>query len=371
VEALPRRGQTCDDEFLSSGAASLPLRAFKPVLLPRAPRSRSPARSTAQYPLGAALAAQSVRFGVHSLLIAVGFCTLGSAGCLRFGYGAHVDAGDAKRDAGTDDAGPVAAGGRAGATGNACTSADSGSHDAASQSSGGAGSDDSDAGASGAGAADGGELAVSSLCPERPSALFCDGFEDPSFSRWTYTVSNNGSLTRSTAHAHSGMTSLLATTGPAARGTEARWQTAVLANQKSADAWMRFYDWVPASVIVTQYFSVRIMSETAMPYDGFELRLLPLFVDINSSSGVFQGLVSFPRDRWVCVEMHVLIDPIAGVYEAYLDGTLAVRSPPSNTLPADGFSAAEVGVHFAGPSQGPVKVYIDDVVVGRSRIPCD
>jgi hypothetical protein len=69
--------------------------------------------------------------------------------------------------------------------------------------------------------------------------------------------------------------------------------------------------------------------------------------------------------------MHVFIDPSVGLYEAYLDGALAVRSMLTNTLPADGFTAAEVGVHYADPGQGPVEVYVDDVVVGTSRIPCD
>jgi hypothetical protein len=71
---------------------------------------------------------------------------------------------------------------------------------------------------------------------------------------------------------------------------------------------LRFYNWVPDTVVVTQHFSVGVMSETPMPYGGFELRILPAAVEINSTAGVFQG---------------------------------------------------------------PVEVYVDDVVVARSRSPCD
>jgi hypothetical protein len=222
-----------------------------------------------------------------------------------------------------------------------------------------------------ASAADGGVVTSFPLCPELPGVAFCDGFEDPGFARWEYTVSHNGSVMRSTAHVRSGMASLLAKTGPPSQLSEARWATVALAMQKSGDAWLRFYDWLPRSVMVTQHFSVGVMSELPMPYAGFELRVLPSLVDINSSSGVTQGTLSFPRDRWVCVEMHVFIDPIAGFYEAYLDGALAVRSLPMNTVPADGFTAAEVGIHYAGASQGPVEIYVDDVAVGTARIPCD
>jgi hypothetical protein len=334
-------------------------------------------------------AARSTRLGALSLQISLVWFALNAAGCLRFGYDKHGNS----HDAGSKDAGPASGGGRggsgsgaggsggSGSGGNAGTSLDSGSHDAAAGS-GDGGDDESDAGTidtrPDAGATevpDAGNLdagpVTSPLCPERPGVAFCDGFEDPDFTRWEYPVENNGTLTRSTAHAHSGMTSLLATTGPPAAGTEARWATIALANQKSGDAWMRFYNWVPGTVVVTQHFSVGVMSEIVMPYRGFELRIRPSVVDINASDTVFPGTLEFPRDRWVCVELHVLIHPSAGIYEAYLDGMLAVRSPPVNTLPADGFTAAEVGVHYADPAQGPVEVYVDDVAVGTSRIPCD
>jgi hypothetical protein len=262
-------------------------------------------------------------------------CAVCGVGCLRFGY-------DGRPDRGPADAGPIEA------------------PDAAAIEP-----------ASDAAAAGGGTVVISPKCPELPGVAFCDGFEDPSFSRWAYTVSHNGAVMRSSVRARSGTTSLLATTGAPAEGTEARWATEVLDHQKSGHAWLRFYDWVPSTVAVTKHFSIGVMSEIAMPYDGFELRILPDAIDINSTAGVFQGSTPFPRDQWVCVELHVFIDPSQGVYEAYLNGTLAIRTPLANTLPADGFTAAEIGVHYADPNQGPVEVYVDDVAVGTARIPCD
>jgi len=339
-------------------------------------------------------------FGVRSLLLAVLLCAPGGVGCLRLGYENAEDSAGAKGDAGTDDAGPTTTGGRdgsggvggrggaggAGTGGKASTSEDSGASEAGAGGDGGRPVSDaevtpnpSDAGSDAdvieepvdAAAADGGTPIVSKLCPERPGARFCDGFEDADFERWSYTVNHNGTLTRSTEHAHSGTTSLRAATGPPDEGTEARWATLALANQKSGDAWLRFYSWVPSTVVVTEHFSIGIMSEAELPYAGFELRVRPTLVDINASAGVFAGTKAFPRDRWVCVELHVRIDGTAGVYEAYLDQALAVRSPAMNTRPATGFSAAEVGIHYADPNQGPVEVYTDDVVVGTTRIPCD
>jgi hypothetical protein len=336
----------------------------------------------------------------RSLLIGGLLCALGGVGCLRLGYENAKDSAGAKGDAGAHDAGATTSGGRggsggvggrggvggAGTGGKPSTSEDSGSSEAGTGGDAGPAVSDAEVTPSpidassdaeviedpgDAAAADGGMPIVSKLCPERPGALFCDGFEDADFERWSFTVNHNGTLTRSTERAHSGTTSLRAATGPPDDGTEARWATLALANQKSGDAWLRFYSWVPSTVVVTEHFSIGIMSEGELPYAGFELRLRPTLVDINASSQVFPGTKTFPRDRWVCVELHVRIDETAGVYEAYLDQELAVRSPAMNTRPAMGYSAAEVGIHYADRNQGPVEVYTDDVVVGTARIPCD
>lgn len=283
--------------------------------------------------------AQGSGLRVSSLLLAGLLCTLSGAGCLRFGYGDREVRDDAGRDSGLADAGKTPSGGSGGEPGS---SGDGGSRDSGAGADGGVGDSDAgvilmpmDAGPDAdamvdpvdAAAADGGPPVISPLCPERPGALFCDGFEDPDFGRWEFGLSTNGMLERSTERAYSGATSLLATTGPAAHGTEARRATYSLEHQRSGDAWLRFYNWVPGTVVVTEHFSVGLMGEIEVPWDGFELRILPSLVDINAANRIFPGTLSFPRDQWVCVELHVRIDPSVGIFEAYLDGQLAVRSP--------------------------------------------
>ena len=222
-----------------------------------------------------------------------------------------------------------------------------------------------------AGAADSGKPTIYEKCPELPGVLFCDSFEDPSFKRWAYTVTHNGTLTLTTDQAHTGATSLHAVTGPPASLTEARRATDVLDHQKSGHAWMRFYNWVPGTVVVTEHFAVAVMGEVEVPWHGYELRILPNGIDINSTPGVYPSAKTFPRDRWVCVELHVYIHPSAGFYEAYLDGDLVLTStPPANTLPAMGLTVAEVGVKYAPQNQDSVEVYVDDVAVATTRIPC-
>jgi hypothetical protein len=228
-----------------------------------------------------------------------------------------------------------------------------------------------------AGAADSGAV-VSQKCLDRPGAVFCDGFEepDPDFMLWSYETLTNGTVARSMTRALTGQWSLRSETTQGA-GTQTRLATLELKEQMSGDAWMRFYNWVPASVEIQEHFSIGIISEADPPWNGFELRILPgNIVDLNTSSPlmIVDGVtpkVTYTRDAWVCVEMHVFIDPVAGFYETYLDSILAVQSPITDTTTASGYSAAEVGVHYAPSNQGPVELFVDDVVVARSRIGCD
>jgi hypothetical protein len=208
------------------------------------------------------------------------------------------------------------------------------------------------------------------LCPERSDALFCDGFEDPSFSRWSYNLITNGTLDQSTARVKSGATSLRATTGAAGSTNVARYGAKVFAHQKSGDIWVRYFYFVPGSTVVNTAFSTAVVAEIEPPYFGFALLVVPSRVDIGVFDTMYQGTMAFPRDKWICVELHVQIDATAGIFEAYLDGALAVRSPATKTLPDMGYTSLDVGIHYTDIAQGPVEAYADDVVAGTKRLGC-
>lgn len=261
---------------------------------------------------------------------------------------------DAANDAASDAAAMDAAAGDGSVT-------DSGSSD---------GAVDAGDGSAGDGAA--ADSGVSPLCPERAGVLFCDGFEDPDFARWSYPVVSNGTLARSTTRVHSGTTALRATTGAAGTGNAARYATKVLAGQTSGEIWVRYYYYLPSSTVVNSSFSAGVASDISPPYDGFFLVVRATRVDIGGMGGPYTGTMAFPRDKWTCVELHTKVDASQGYFEAYLDTTLAVRSTLTNTVPAGGYVTAEVGIHYASDgSQGPVEVYVDDVMVANTRIACD
>jgi hypothetical protein len=311
-------------------------------------------------------------------------------GCGRLGFGIE----QARRDAGTlhpSDAGrsltPDASARDAGGRDAAMGSAGSGPLDAAaldaSSRDAGALHGESDAGRFDAGQTDAGQPDAASrldgaidagafnACPERSDALFCDGFEDPAFSRWSYDIKMNGTLSRSTAQHRSGAGSLQATTGAAGTTNVARYGAEPFGHQKSGEIWLRYYYYLPSTTTVSSGFSTGVVAEIEQPYFGFSLIVRATRVDIGQGNTMYQGTLSFPRDHWTCVELHVQIDQSAGFFEAYLDGALAVRSPATNTLPAQGYTSADVGIHYTDTNQGPVEAFVDDVVAARNRVPCD
>lgn len=236
-----------------------------------------------------------------------------------------------------------------------------------------------DAATSDAAAADSG---IYPGCPSMPGVLFCDDFEvaDPDYEHWAYqTVQTgtitNGTITRTQALRHGGAWSLLAaTTMVSGSSAQARQASLVLDHQKSGHAWLRSYNFVPSSVQISPNFALMVMSDDTFPWDGFELRLEATDILLNTTgAGQVRGSMprAFPRNTWVCVELHVFVDPVAGYYEAYFDGDPVLQSGLVNTVPANGYSAAEVGIHYAPAGQPDAQVFVDDVAIGRSRIPCE
>ena len=351
-----------------------------------------------------------MRLELWCLLLTAAVSPLGS-GCLRWGYEPRKQSPAAHGDGGVFDAGAAYAGGsggsggasvagtggqagrtssgggggapaagsggRAGATATAGSIADAGiAMDAGIV--GGPMDAGMEAGTPDAAAADSGVVTYPG-CPSKPGVLFCDDFEvdDPDFKHWSYnTVTAGAAVLRTQAFRHSGQWSMLAATQQTAGySTQARKATLALNHQMSGHIWFRAYNLVPSSVDVNTLVGLMILSNTTSPTHGVEPRLIPGDIDLNTTgAGVLPSLMmptDFPRNQWVCVELHVCVDPVAGFYECYIDKALVAKSGFVNTVPIDGYTAAEVGIHYAPISQADAQVFVDDVYIGSSRIPCD
>lgn len=80
----------------------------------------------------------------------------------------------------------------------------------------------------------------------------------------------------------------------------------------------------------------------------------------------------FPRDRWVCVQVHVNIDPVSGSIATYLDGdsTPATERAGIDTLASLPYRHFGVGLGYTDNMDNGAVLYIDDVAFSRSPIAC-
>jgi hypothetical protein len=262
-----------------------------------------------------------------------------TGGCLRFGYDVQRELVIVEHDAGARDASapagdasaartdtpdsgarlsdaavvmPVAGRGGSGAS----PAAGAGGMDAGPQ--GGvldattAGSGSVDAGATevGSDAAVGG--GVPAACAGRSDVLFCDGFEDPARAQWRSSTTR-GTLERTIDRKLGGASALRVTTEATSGSSNmAREEADVFAGQKSGDVWARAFYYLPSSVTVSSAFTALQIIESALPRTSCALVVRSDRYALGGATARFTTLEAFPRDAWVCVEVHVVIDASAG-----------------------------------------------------------
>jgi hypothetical protein len=283
----------------------------------------------------------------------------GGVGGVGMDAGPMQDAG--ATDAGATDAGTIDSG-----------AADSGPMDAGVTDSGAPDAGPVDSGTPDSGTTDPVDPIWTEDCPNVPGVIFCDDFEG-GLGKWDYTVHTRGSTAVSTDYKHGASYSFRASTSAstATSQSQARRGVKAFGHRKSGDLWARYFYYLPSSVSVTQKFSTGVISEYEQPWLGFSVLVFPDGIGIESLGTSRKVNTSFPRNQWVCIEMHVLIDPSAGAFEFFMNGSKITSLIAMDTLPDQGYTSFEVGVHYADFYQGAITAYTDDVKLGTSRLGCN
>lgn len=249
--------------------------------------------------------------------------------------------------------------------------ADSGAIDAGAQDSGLLDAGAPDSSAKDSGSTDPVDPSWTEDCPGLPSVLFCDDFED-GLGKWDYQVHMRGSTGVSTDYKRAGGYSLRASTSASTSNSQsqARQGVKVFGHRKSGDLWARYFYYLPSSVTLTQKLSTGVISELEEPYFGFSVLIFPDGIGVENGGVSRRVNTPFPRNQWVCVEMHVQIHATDGAFEVYMNGS-KVTSILGDTLPDQGYTSFEAGVHYADFNQGAINAYTDDVRLGTARIGCN
>jgi hypothetical protein len=216
----------------------------------------------------------------------------------------------------------------------------------------------------------GGDAATVSCVTSHPTALFCDGFEQ--MESWDYTVIDFGRADIATTRAYHGARALEIETFAIADYKAARWgKNFLFASLATGDVYVRAYYWMSSTTVITDQASIMVIGNFAPPYPSAHAVLVPdeLFLNV---SGISSGApFEFPRDRWVCFQLHVFIDGTAGFGEAFVDGVQIMRTPAGDSTVMGGYTNMDIGVHYATPAQQGVTMWIDEVVADTSPIGCD
>jgi hypothetical protein len=220
-----------------------------------------------------------------------------------------------------------------------------------------------DGGAGDAGPDDGSSVQA---CPQKPGAVFCDGFEDPSLDAWAQTV---GSLVRQTAIVHTGTAAARATTDGSQQ--PAGINVTPFDDITSGSLHYRAWFYVPSGFAIDkiEMFSTNGSGSnlgTVFLVDQEELRV---YAEPGLGHTVTTG-VDVPRDRWFCIEVHVDVDASNGGLRLDLDGTTIGSGSGFGTLPTGGYTYLGVGSLFLPAGQSASTVYVDDVAAGTQPLGC-
>lgn len=282
--------------------------------------------------------------------------------CVRGTPDAAMDAGsdgalpDARpdapppRDAGPEDGGPPDA-----------DRDDGGAPDAGTDAGSDAGSD--------AGEADAGR--PDSECDGTLSdAIFCDGFDDASgFTAWSGgTSETDGNVSRVTDPVYRGSGALRAET--TATAGDAFLRSGSLTTVGSGPYWLRFYAYFPASSPLSHADVAAIYSSTSSTDSAVFVYTDTARLWIGETETTVTSTDTLPRDTWTCFQVRLAVSDTDGEAELFMDGT-SLGSVATDTRPGSGYDGLAAGITYSADSQEPTVVYLDEIAVGTSPLPCD
>lgn len=199
-------------------------------------------------------------------------------------------------------------------------------------------------------------------CAGIAGVLACNNFEaeDPA---WT-KLETNGTAALDPLAGFTGEKALAATV-TATGGKAVRTRGIDMADRYYA----KFYAKVPADSDTTGIALLHI-GETSGQFLGTNVEIGggKLGVAVQSAN-LYEYPAEVARDKWLCLELDLVISETAGRVIVRADGTTVIDRGSIDTKPVGAVGDLEVGISYAGAAN--TKVLIDDVVVAREPLqPC-
>ncbi len=116
------------------------------------------------------------------------------------------------------------------------------------------------------------------------------------------------------------------------------------------------------------------LGQSTDPFDGASIGIsandsVELFID-SANLALTSPAHGITRNRWTCIQAHIVVSH-SGSAELFVDGTSVAANSLIDTLPTGGYSRLESGVTWTDDTQTNAEVYVDEIAVGTSPLPCD
>jgi hypothetical protein len=218
------------------------------------------------------------------------------------------------------------------------------------------------------------DAGVASECDgAHADALLCSGFEQPNVAAGLgdTVIVNAGELERSTALAHSGESSLHASSRAMMSVAVVR---ASFPAMHSGAIFVRAYLYVPAD-LPTQIMNIFFVGDTPVPdpFLGLDFNLndgaVELFTPQNDPQR-YTGELTIPRNGWFCFRARTEISDTDGLVQAFVDDQLALEVTGIDTLPPEGVRLFRAGVDWSSAQDAFFEIYLDDLVLDTAPVPC-
>jgi len=208
-----------------------------------------------------------------------------------------------------------------------------------------------------------------------PGALVCDDFEGGQKSYWTVIANAPALATLQDCRAHGGTQALWAQPANAASPIQVQEQLSPTVG--SGSLFVRSFIYLPSAQTLPVWTVLYEIWDSPTSWTNkISIDLQPdSSVTLNNWAGAGMSKTSLtsstaviPRDKWVCMELEIVVDKTAGATRLYLDDVQVVSSVGNiRTRGNKNFCTLSMG---AVSGDNPLSIYQDDLVVATQRIGC-
>ncbi|MDX2022902.1 MAG: hypothetical protein SF187_21895 [Deltaproteobacteria bacterium] len=208
--------------------------------------------------------------------------------------------------------------------------------------------------------------------PSTITLPYLQDFEAPTDSWSGKFIGSEGIAVRDVARQYGGVASL-----KCSKGNQSGLRYLEISLPKAlttGEIYSRVFMYVPSSWAVQQWLVPMEMKGTVSHDNKFSFDLGSKGYGSNLSdvSQRIDEALTFPHDRWVCVELALKLSPNKGWSRLYVDGNLVDENIDVNTLLSTtdpGIQRFRVGL-IPAPSQKSAEIWFDDWAIATSRIGC-